>query len=303
MINGTQQKLGYREVIFNINSKGFYAPLPGDNYEALPIQSGDGGGVSTFGTGDINLETPTVTGLAALPDTSGLQTQQDFNVWAVAALEALAAEAVGDGDGDGNVGINDVLTNDNYADAGQVLHFKVSENASIPNYDDPSVNPIRIEPGVGSNHRALWSTWTLSESADHMLHTDVSAAGIATYELGADLEPLSTMRLHPVGGLYLYGRPTDGPSWGGGMDKYSFDYNSVFRVTAQGDGRLDGKLRLEELEIGPFGGNDNVHIFENGDMTTTGSVLAEDGVILKSGNGTQYKLVVADDGTLSTTAV
>ena len=107
MLNGTQQKLGYREVIFNINNKGFYAPLPGDNYETLPIQSGEGGEVSTFGTGDINLETPTVTALTTLPDTSGLQTQQDFNIWAVSALESLASSVGGSGfSGDYNDLIN-----------------------------------------------------------------------------------------------------------------------------------------------------------------------------------------------------
>lgn len=164
MLNGTQKRLGYREVIFNVNSKSFVSPLPGDNYEPLPIQSGEGGEVSTFGTGDINLETPTVT-VTSLPDTTGLQTQQDFNIWAVAALESLASS--GDGGGGGGVGtIAEVLAEGNETDFGQHLKFRSTADSIPPVFREqllPDGTEIDFSGGSGYNVGPLFSYHIIAE--------------------------------------------------------------------------------------------------------------------------------------------
>ena len=42
MINNVQQKLGYRDIIYNIKTDKFYTFIEGDNYEELDIESGGG---------------------------------------------------------------------------------------------------------------------------------------------------------------------------------------------------------------------------------------------------------------------
>ena len=86
---GPQRKLGYTEIVYNQKTGKFYARLPGDNYYDLNITMGGGGGATGFTSADVDLVTQTRT-TASLPDTSGLKTQSDFNVWAVSALEELA---------------------------------------------------------------------------------------------------------------------------------------------------------------------------------------------------------------------
>ena len=60
---GPQRKLGYHEVVYNIKSGKFFAPLPGDNYYELDVQTGDGSGGGTGGTqtsGTLPLANPTL---------------------------------------------------------------------------------------------------------------------------------------------------------------------------------------------------------------------------------------------------
>ena len=92
-IYGAQRKRGYQNIVYNIKTEKFYVPLPGDNFYELDVQTGGGssddGEATGFTSADVDLVTQTRT-TASLPDTSGLKTQSDFNVWAVSALEELA---------------------------------------------------------------------------------------------------------------------------------------------------------------------------------------------------------------------
>lgn len=269
MLTGTQKRRGFREVLFNHKTNGFYAPLPGDNYEVLPIQSGDGGTISTFGTGDINLETPTVT-VTSLPDASGLTTQQDFNIWAVAALESLASS--GDGGGGGAVGgIDEVLTENNVAAPNQTLRFNDPDfqplvDAGIIEQDD--INP---DLHSNSNHRALFSRWGLTNSADQY----TNQAYMTAYGLTLD-------------------RPTSDFEWGSYLELMESRLNIIVkpRDGTTDEGSLSGLYAIR------------VAINDDSKFTVTnGGSCKATKFILTSPNGTEYALAVADDGTLSTTAV
>ena len=82
-VYGPQRKLGYTDVVYNIKTGKFYAPVRGDNYFELDVQTGGGsGGGGTQTTATLPLANPTREGRA---DSSNLKTQADlndyFNTW------------------------------------------------------------------------------------------------------------------------------------------------------------------------------------------------------------------------------
>lgn len=68
-----QKKLGYTDVIYNVKTGKFYAPIAGDNYHELDVATG-GGGSGTFQTTEtLPLAHPTRV------SSSNLKTQSDLN--------------------------------------------------------------------------------------------------------------------------------------------------------------------------------------------------------------------------------
>jgi len=110
-----------------------------------------------------------------------------------------------------------------------------------------------------------------------------------------------------------FGSNTDFEIWHGGA--HTFMKNSGGDLRIRGNvlkfQREDGTERYIECNV-----NDAVQIFHNGTerftTTSTGITVTGDarvgtsqsaGVILTSPNGTEYRLIVADNGTLSTSSV
>ena len=105
-----------------------------------------------------------------------------------------------------------------------------------------------------------------------------------------------------------------------GTSSFDGSITAESTITATGSATFQNNVTLENksiyikstsasegLYVGRVSaGNYNVFIFGDGSITTTGDVTCSDntkGVILTSPNGTNYRISVANDGTLSTSTV
>lgn len=85
-VNGSQRKLGYTDVIYNIKTGKFYAPIRGDNYYELAVSTGGGEGGTGITTATLPLDNPS---RLRGPDSSGLRTQKDFNVFIYDTIQGI----------------------------------------------------------------------------------------------------------------------------------------------------------------------------------------------------------------------
>lgn len=78
MTNSAQQKLGYRDIVFNVKTNKFYEHKPGDNYKELDINldGGDDSGAAATTTSNVALEDVST---LSISDPGGLTTQKDLN--------------------------------------------------------------------------------------------------------------------------------------------------------------------------------------------------------------------------------
>ena len=78
MTNNAQQKLGYRDIVFNVKTNKFYEHRPGDNYKELDINldEGDDSGAAETTTSNVLLEDVST---LSISDPGGLTTQKDLN--------------------------------------------------------------------------------------------------------------------------------------------------------------------------------------------------------------------------------
>ena len=93
-IYGSQRKLGYHDIVYNLKSGKFFVPLPGDNYYELDVQTGSGGdsGGTIQNSAQVPLANPTRFGRA---DSTGLKTQADFNSYINTFVEEVEASGGG----------------------------------------------------------------------------------------------------------------------------------------------------------------------------------------------------------------
>jgi len=143
---------------------------------------------------------------------------------------------------------------------------------SLPDPDNLNPDPILLEDGIGSAHRALVSSWTTHVAGTGGLHTDINSNYVASYILDENASPdaMAKMWTH---GISIFQKPNvswSGERWGFELNGDGLDYNENFEVTPQG--------------------------------SVTATEFIGD-VILTSPDGTKYKIEVQNDGTLTTTSV
>ncbi len=133
-------------------------------------------------------------------------------------------------------GINEVLAEGNTAEALQSMRFRLGAE-SVPDLDSLNPDPILLEDGIGSAHRALASSWTSHVEGTGGLHSDVNCNYFANYVLDEDAAPTAMAKLSANLGFYLY-QASEGPdgreSWGISINEAGIDVNDQFKVDLEG---------------------------------------------------------------------
>lgn len=185
--------------------------------------------------------------------------------------KALPIQSGNGGGGETVGGIDEVLAENNLAAPNQTLRFNDPDFQPLVDAGIISEGDINTDNHATSNHRALYSRWgTINPADEYTTQTHISAYGFTLDKPESDVDWGEFVELSGSG-LYSNVSPRDGTS-----DEGSLSDLSAIRIAMNNDDKFT--------------------------VTHGGSCKATE-FILTSPNGTEYALSVADDGTLSTTAV
>lgn len=228
-------------------------------------------------------------------------------------------------------GINQVLNAYNLTDLGQVLRFKIGAGNTSPGITTDSL-PSLLGSGAGAAHRALYSSYSDTLDSNNPRHTDITASGFKTYDIASDLSPRGGIFINPEWGIEGYSKRTEGYNFSAGVSGFQYSTRNPeheYRISSGTPDFYDAdsvvlelsspvsKLNTQEsnaLVVSRYdGGGDRTNDFiitTDGNVSAGGSIGIAgtfygdgSGLNLTSPNGTAYRLVVANDGTLSTAAV
>lgn len=137
---------------------------------------------------------------------------------------------------DSPLGINEVLTEGNVADPLQSLRFRFGVG-SAPNPDSLNPDPILLEDGIGSAHRALASSYTTHVGGTGGLHSDINSSYLVNYILDGDAVPAGMAKLSASYGFSFFHGPEltgTGNSQGIDIGPQGLDVNGKFKVDFEG---------------------------------------------------------------------
>ena len=151
-----------------------------------------------------------------------------------------AGEFIGDGSKLTNlpaaaVGISEVLAEGNTAEALQSMRFRLGAE-SVPDPDNLNPDPILLEDGIGSAHRALASSWTAHVQGTGGLHSDANANYFVNYILDEDGDPQALAKVDANYGFSYYqsGNITGSSSIGVDFGKDGINVSGNFKVDHEG---------------------------------------------------------------------
>lgn len=266
--SGSQRKLGYYDVIYNIKQGKFFAPMPGDNYYELDVETGGGAGGTIQNSAQVPLANPTRFGRA---DSTGLKTQADFNNY----INTYVAEVEAGAGGGGAPDIAAVLAEGDRANGGQRLRFSdggyeyltVSETGIV---SGGTIDSTHIKGYDGEFRKSVTAVEFIGDGSKLTNLPSTTPDIAAVLNEGGNADPGQELRFED--------------------DAYNYLKLSDAGITT--DGKIEGTTI--QGSYGTF----------SYDVSAANFVCdAGGGLKLKSPNGTEYMLVVADDGTLSATAV
>ena len=171
----------------------------------------------------------------ALQGTDLLLVNRSTNSYSAKVSDIVELAASGN-----TLGIGDVLSEENTADASQVLRFKFTEDDTLPYYLDHTftgtIQPLLLDSGIASSHRALASSWTTHVAGEGGLHTDITSNYVASYILDESDSPDAMAKMW-TNGISIFQKDnvswTD-ESWSFDVSGNGLEYNNTFGVTPQG---------------------------------------------------------------------